>query len=162
MQTRRAALEKARTDDGVRRDDAAEFSKVITPEIRSDLLSQCVRRLAAGMRDWASLLGVSSDGRSASVALGEVRLRLLHVSTLPDDGQQAALVIDSLRRHVQLLAYAFELSSSGELGRPGVITARDPDRPSSTPDPALVALLWSRRGEPLSAILRIAMRTGDA
>ncbi|YAL83411.1 hypothetical protein ACMYYO_01010 [Dermacoccaceae bacterium W4C1] len=161
--TRRNLLEQARIEGGRRRDDPTLFSAPLTLAIRADVLEQAVRRVAAGMRDWASLLSVSSDGREALVALGEVRLRLLRIAGTPADAAGLGAVIDSLRRHVQLLAHAFETASSGEMGRAGVLTrGESEDVRTVVPEQDLVDAVSALRGERFTVILAAVARSADA
>lgn len=154
--TRRLLQAEAKQSGGARRDNPDLLTQVLTPEARADLVSQATRRVAGGMRDWASLLGVSSDGRAALVSVGEVRLHLLRLAACVADGDPCAeaVFIDHLRRHVQLLAHVFETASSGDLSRPGVFTRSAQDHTAGLDDER-IDLVRAQHGKRLSVLLEV-------
>jgi hypothetical protein len=89
---------------------------------RQDVMDQCIRRIMVGMRDWAALITVSSDGRQVLKRFGEVRLELLQLY----DGlgshnldEFEARLRDS-RKRLQRFAIGLEHVSSLDHPRPGL------------------------------------------
>lgn len=125
LSTTREELQAAAAQRNGRRDDP-KLTHALSDEGRADLLGQCVRRTVGGMRDWASLVGTSADGREALVSLGEVRIALLEVSGTLRCEEREGLEhqLNALRRRVQLLAFIFEKVSSGPLQRPGMLVGK--------------------------------------
>lgn len=74
-----------------------------------DLITECVRRVMTGIKEWGPVLGQSSDGQQDLVSLGEVRLTLL-----PMIDPTRALVARDVRRlqlRCRALALGFECRS---------------------------------------------------
>lgn len=123
------------------------------PANPDDLLDQCVRRIVAGMRDWASLLTVSADGRQVLVRLGTIRTLLMRL--MASEIHRAESLAD-LRQYVQTLAYGLEAASSVYVRRRGLVTSQldSSTRPSAISDDATAQL----DGAPT---LRVALEVAD-
>ena len=89
---------------------------------RSTVVDQCIRRIIAGMRDWAALISTSDDGRLVLKRLGQLRLTLLELQKELRCGNAAAVheQIRRLRLRVQLLAFGLDVVSSPGMTRPGL------------------------------------------
>ena len=100
-------------------------------EWRADLISQCVRRIIGGMRDWAALVSVSEDGRTVLKRLGQVRIDLLRllddvrplISGQSGHAHGAIAELPKLRIYLQMFSLALECSSSQSYLRPGLVEA---------------------------------------
>jgi hypothetical protein len=92
------------------------------PDWRQDLIDQCIRRIIAGMRDWAALITVSSDGRQVLKRFGEVRLDLLQLRDgLGRHGlDESETLLRGLRKNLQRFAIGLEHVSSLDHPRPGL------------------------------------------
>lgn len=157
LSTTREELQAAAAQWNGRRDDP-ELTHALSDEDRAELLGQCVRRTVGGMRDWASLVGTSADGREALVSLGEVRIALLEVSgTLRrEEHEELEHQLNALRRRVQLLAFIFEKVSSGPLQRPGVLVRKSKtEQPDAAVDDQVLAQVEDI-GSGLGSLLQIA------
>lgn len=85
-------------------------SDVISVPWGAELIDQCIRRLLAAMRDWNSLLGSSTKGIHALLALSQVRTDLMKLHDNYQDASEPA-VSDSLielRTRLRILAIYFE------------------------------------------------------
>lgn len=153
--TREDLQKAAGQGDGHREDP--EFARALSDEDRADILAQSVRRTVGGMRDWASLVGTSADGREALVSLGEVRIALLEAAGALRCEEREVLEhqLNGLRRRVQLLAFIFEKVSSGPLQRPGVLVGRSKTgHPDATVDPEVLAQA-ENAGRELGPLLQV-------
>jgi hypothetical protein len=103
-------------------DEQSPSSEQIEPAAwRHDIVDQSVRRIIAGMRDWAALVAVSGDGRLVLKRFGEVRLALLQLQSelgSRNGGWQDTL--HRLRAHLQLFAVGLERVSSPRHRRQGL------------------------------------------
>ncbi len=84
------------------------------------------------MRDWASLIAVSDDGRTVLKKLGQVRIDLLQLENDIRTGRhaEAATRLAALRTHLQLFGLALELISSPRFVRPGILARSTGGSPS--------------------------------
>lgn len=87
-----------------------------------DAVDQCIRRIIAGMRDWAALVSLSEDGRTVLKEFGEVRLELMQVQA--EFGERRFDEVDRhvtmLRKRLQVIALGLEYISSSTYTRPGL------------------------------------------
>ena len=85
-------------------------TSISNDEWRREIVDQSLRRLMAGMRDWANLLGRSRDGQQDLADLGEVRLRLLelHAALARGDAGGAGRILAACQRSVRTMGWRFE------------------------------------------------------
>ena len=95
---------------------------------RIELVNQCVRRLLAGIRDWAPVVGRSRSGVNALITFAELRNRLLEIETCLRNGDFVAAdeLVRDVRRRCRVLAYTLEQSSGAKPHRAAVLQTLEP------------------------------------
>jgi hypothetical protein len=97
-------------------------------EWRILLVDQSVRRVMAGMRDWAPVLRGARSGLEVLVRLGELRLALLSLESRLRSGELdcAREELLDLRARVELMALQMEVESMVKVARPELLTSPAP------------------------------------
>jgi hypothetical protein len=119
----RERLQAAEADPDVQIHGVGLPGQPAAPDWHHDLVDQCIRRVIAGMRDWAALVSVSDDGRTVLKKLGEVRLGLMQLrNEIGSHGlDQPDGHLHILRKRLQLMAVGLEYVSSPNYPRPGLL-----------------------------------------
>lgn len=110
------------------------------PSWGPELVDQCTRRLLAGIRDWAPLIGSSQEGTAVLLILSSIRAELMALQTqLMPKGAAAELTdgdretvercLHSLRSRLRILALCFEDWSGAPERRPELLSGHAPLSP---------------------------------
>lgn len=94
---------------------------------RTDLVDQVVRRLLAGIRDWAPVVRGSRNGTLVLIAMGQIRNELMQLGQALRAGSEEALPqLVLLRQRLRLLAHFMDVTSGARPVREEVLTSMDP------------------------------------
>lgn len=98
---------------------------------RQQLVDQSIRRLLAGIRDWAPVINTSRNGTRVLIAIAELRKDLMELSVLlHTDRPEAVDLLVTLRQRSRLLAHFLEDLSGATPPRQEVLITFDPVAPA--------------------------------
>lgn len=114
----------------------ARLQSAGVPSWAPELVSQSLRRLLSGMRDWSPLIGASQEGTAALLVLSDVRSDLMALQSqltkggsvdLSDKDREAVeRALDSLRSRLRVLAICFEDWSGAPVRRSEILETHAP------------------------------------